>query len=96
MWFFKKKNKDKFIQKTNNLKVSNAFEYILSSNNNLKYHFEDLMKRFEERMWTPEVCTLFKKLAEDLFLAYGIKTTFHVNSNTSGVGSFTVEVHSDK
>ena len=78
---------------TDNLKISSRFESILSANAELKFHFEDLVNRFVERTWTPEVCSLFKLFAEDLFKSFGISATFHVNPCTKGMGSFTVEVH---
>lgn len=93
-WPFKRKKKVEKIE-TENLKVSDNFADILSANQELERSFQDLINRFERRVWTPEVCYFFKVLAEDLFRHHGLNVEFSINSNSSGSGSFTVRVIND-
>ncbi len=92
MWPFKKKNK---VSKQTDLQVSRNFHTILSSHAGLKAHFDDLVRRFEKRTWTPAVCSLFKALAEELFQVHGLKTTFHIEIMGDVPKSFSVEIHED-
>ena len=92
MWPFNKKNK---VSKQTDLKVSKNFHTILKSHIGLQLHFDDLVKRFEKRTWTPEVCSLFKALAEELFQSYGLKTTFKIEVMGDVPKSFSVEIHED-
>ncbi len=93
MWPFKKKSK--LLEKTDNLKISRNFHTILKSHAGLKAHFDDLVKRFEKRTWTPEVCSLFKALAEELFLDHGLRTTFKIEVMGDVPKSFSVDIHMD-
>lgn len=91
-WPFSSKNKKKDKLSTENLVVSDNFAEILSANSMLSSQFENLTKRFENRVWTPEVCHLFKILAEDLFRHYGLEIEIEPNCSSSGAGSFNVRV----
>lgn len=93
-WPFNKKKKVKKVE-GENLKVSDNFAEILSANKDLESQFQDLINRFERRIWTPEVCFFFKTLAEDLFRHYGLHVEFQVNCSSSGTGSFSVRVIND-
>lgn len=93
-WPFGKKSKAEPIE-TRNLVVAESFSDILSANNNLKVQFEDLVKRFEKRIWTPEVCHMFKILVEDLFRHYGLEIEVTPTSSSSGAGDFKVRVISN-
>lgn len=93
-WPFGKKSKSEPIE-TRNLVVAESFSDILSANANLKGQFEDLVKRFEKRIWTPEVCHMFKILVEDLFRHYGLEIEVTPTSSSSGAGDFKVRVISN-
>ncbi len=64
---------------------------LLNSNQTFRINFEKLLLAFKERMWTRDVCMLFKALCEDLFNSYNIKVKVHVNEGVSGGGKFHIE-----
>lgn len=49
-------------------------------------NFEKLLLAFQERVWTKDVCNLFKGLCEDLFRSYNINVNVHVKD-----GRFEIE-----
>lgn len=63
---------------------------ILKSNHSFRVNFEKLLLAFEERMWTKDVCALFKALAKDLFKTYGINVEIDVDEGVSG-GRFKID-----
>jgi len=64
---------------------------LLESNETFRINFQKLLLAFEERIWTRDVCALFKALCEDLFNAYNIRVKVHVNDGVSGGGKFQIE-----
>lgn len=64
---------------------------ILSTNQSFRQNFDKLLKAFEERIWTRDVCALFKALCEDLFKAYNIDVIVNVKPNISGGGKFEID-----
>jgi len=58
---------------------------LLRSNAVFKMNFEKLLLAFEERLWTSDVCALFKALCEDLFRSHDIPVVVSVhNGNSAG------------
>lgn len=64
---------------------------LLKSNEVFKMNFEKLMLAFEKRIWTKDVCTLFKALCESLFRDHGIPVVCHIKENIVGDGRFVLE-----
>lgn len=64
---------------------------LLNTNESFKMNFEKLLLAFQERLWTKDVCSLFKALCEDLFNSYHISVRVHVNDGISGGGRFEIE-----
>lgn len=64
---------------------------LLESNEVFKANFEKLLSAFEKRLWTKEVCFLFKMLCEDLFRAHKIPAVIDVKTNMDGDGRFTID-----
>ena len=46
---------------------------------------------FEKRLWTKDVCFLFKSLCEDLFETYKIPVRVNVTTNIDGDGRFSID-----
>lgn len=57
----------------------------------LEENFNKLMEVFQHKLWNEDANILFKKMFENLFLAYGIRVKVHIKTRESGDGTFYVE-----
>ena len=73
--------------------VSNSrpLDELLKSNASFKMNFEKLLSAFEKRLWTKDVCFLFKSLCEDLFNSYKIPVRITIKTNIDGDGRFSID-----
>ena len=81
---------------------SEQLKELLKANESFRINFEKLLLAFQERMWTKDVCALFKALCEDLFRSYGITVIVTVREGLNA-GKFEINfietkemVHSEK
>ena len=78
--------------KENNLVIENKhLKELIETNGTFKINFDKLMLVFQDRIWTEDVCALFKRLCESLFTAYDIPVIVHTKANISGDGKFEIE-----